>query len=322
VTADRNELLAPLLRLARETEAPDAEVTARVEGAVAGAWRREVARRRYRRLAAAAGIAALLAAGWLLAPPSWQPWRDPGGTEARIARSEGTIRWSAAEGSGEGSLAPGSVLETAASGRARIELPGSEEIRIAGDTRLAYLGPRSLRLDHGRLYFDSHRAGEEDPGGEEPVVVETPHGPVRNLGTRYEIRVTGERLEIAVRTGSVERIADDGTVTRVTAGHLAWLGGGGATGEQPLAPTSERWQWTAELSDPFPTEGRTLADLLAWVEAETGLETRWQAPADPDTIALRGDLVARDPLQAADVALRMSGLAWEERDGVLWVSGR
>jgi len=328
-TAERGDTLAPLLRLARDERPVPVEAAGRVASAVDAEWRAGVLRRRRRRggIAAACAVALGLVAVGLLGPTGL--WRLGGGNEARLVRSIGTLRLVAAPGETPAEagaqriteqIAPGSVLETTPSGRARIELPGTEEVRVAGETRLAYLGPRHLRLDRGRIYFDSHRAPEAGRSILPSVVVETPYGPVRNLGTRYEIRVAGDRLEIAVRSGSVERVAADGTVTRISAGRLSWLGADGDSGERAVAPTAERWRWTSDLSEPFATEGRTLADLLSWVEDETGLETRWQAPGDPEAIALRGDLVARDPLRAAEVALRMSGLGYQEHDGVLWVT--
>src|SRR6185503_16861675 len=81
---DEKDPIATLVRLAGRRPEVDVERTARVRSAVADEWRATMRRRRWTRVAVAAGIAATIA-GVLLTRPRTKP-PAPGVVETAVAR--------------------------------------------------------------------------------------------------------------------------------------------------------------------------------------------------------------------------------------------
>ncbi len=93
---------------------------------------------------------------------------------------------------GTRSVAPGDVLHCEAAAEARL----GERVRLVldGGARLSIGLPDVVTLERGRAWF------EVAPGAFE---VRTPYGPVRVLGTAFEVDLRGGRLEVGVAHGRV-----------------------------------------------------------------------------------------------------------------------
>ncbi len=92
-------------------------------------------------------------------------------------------------------------------------------VRLGPASRLRVTGARSVRLD-GLAFF----AVEGDPAA--PFVVELPAGGVRVLGTRFEVRTTGDSARVTVIEGRVEVSGADATI-ELTAGEVTQVVRGG-----------------------------------------------------------------------------------------------
>lgn len=136
-------------------------------------------------------------------------------------------------------------------------------------------GRLDLRLERGAIYVDV----ESGDG----VAVHTPFGVAQDIGTRFEVRVTGEATDIRVREGTVElsvaepsstedrRVwtAEAGTAMRVTSS-------GVERGEVSVHDSA--WSWTLQLLPAFDADGRSVDDLLRWSAERALLDLRYEDP--------------------------------------------
>lgn len=290
-------------------------------------WRRQRVRRRG---AVAAALAALLLValgiGW------W--WRSrPQAPPPVVARVEAVVGLVRLEVPGEapaplaaGAAVPaGAVLSTAgagdaAPGRAALRLAGGGELRLDAGTRLRLLAAASLELAAGAVYADTGTDGAAGTA----LVVHTPLGVVRDVGTRFAVALDGPAdpvLRVRVRDGRVV-VEQGGRSDGAGRGEELVVRGGRRVERRRIAVHGSAWDWVMAASPAFEVEGRTLGELLAWVARETGWRVRFVEPglaAAADEIVLHGDFGDLRPDQAAFAVLPGAGLEGELADGVLVV---
>lgn len=135
---------------------------------------------------------------------------------------------------------------------------------------------RRLRLYSGDLLVDTAHDNRVPPRA---FVVDTPHGRLRALGTRFAVRVSAGSTRVDVFEGAVEIAPADGGASRVTnAGEHASFDRASILDQGPSAPGRESWSRGLLVAQNMP-----LAELLD----ELG---RWHArrfSCDPAVAELR-----------------------------------
>ena len=308
---DRDDVIRELLRQTRPS-AVDAVRAARVRGAVHAAWR-DTAKgtRNWRRAVALAAAAVLVVAVALtLATRLRQRGTAAGASpiaSTRFVTSEVVVQNNGQARSGRvgETLGPGTRIATNG-GRAAIVLTNGVELRLDSNTTVSLDTERSVSLTSGALYLDSsHRTGPP-----ETVAIVARGTVIRDIGTRYEVRLSDEELRVRVRDGRVEvltafgmREADRGGQLRVTPSAI--LAG--------RAPTSGAdWDWVVRAVPPPQLEGRPLTEFLAWAEREGGRPIRFADPALAQANAatiVYGAIERLTVDEALDVVLPSCGLA-------------
>ena len=109
-----------------------------------------------------------------------------------------------------------------------------------------------------------HTVGITGSSGAGAIEVETPQGTVRDIGTRFEVRVSDESLRVRVRDGvvsvtggSAARAARAGTELTVTSVAIV---------ERPFDISDADWSWITRAGPTFVLEGRTLPGVAALEE--------------------------------------------------------
>lgn len=189
---------------------------------------------RAQRRAAVARLAALLAvapAGWL----AWQAWyaADQRGWGADLRTATGERRTE--------HLADGSRL--------LLDTASAVDIRFDGALRLLTLRQGAVSIETAADTATPHR----------PFVVDTAHGRLRALGTRFTVRQEGGRADggpvrLAVTEGAVEvtlRGAASPALV-VQAGQQTVLRAGEVTAPQPLQPEATAWTHGMLMADAMP----------------------------------------------------------------------
>ena len=311
-----------LIRAAGSRPAPGADRAARVRLAVEGEWRAEARARRLRRWTGA-GAAMLAAAAVLfvamqprstVAPPSPPTVTAP---IARVAAAQGAVTTELTGGRaviaavGQ-AIAAGSNILTNATSRATVALTDGGEIRVDTDTSATLVDSRTVQLERGGIYLDS---GASTPGS---FTVRTSSGTVRDIGTRFEVRVGGRDLRVRVRDGAVQ-LERAGRIDRAPTGTELVARADGTVSTRSVDPFAADWAWTTEAAPPFTVENATLEAFLQWAAKEGGWTIEWSDALRQQarTTILHGAITGMTPAEALGVVLPTSGLSPEFVDGRL-----
>lgn len=202
-------------------------------------------------------------------------------------------------------LTPGTRITTNA-GRAAIVLTNGVELRLDSNTDVTLQGARSLSLARGALYLDSSRR----TGPPEPVAIDARGTLIRDIGTRYEVRLSNNELRVRVRDGRVEVSSAFGTREADRGGQLSVTSSAILAGQ--ASTSGADWDWIVRATRPPQLEGRPLPEFLAWAEREGGRPIRFADPALERENAATIVYGAIDSLtvdEALDVVLPSCGLA-------------
>jgi hypothetical protein len=308
---DPDAMLRDLLRQPRPVGV-DAARAARVRPAVHAAWKEAAAETRHWKRGVALAIAALLIVA--IALTLVNRLRDRGAPLAGaplastlFATSEVVFQIDGQAHAGRvgEALSPGTRITTHG-GRAAIVLANGVELRLDSDTDITLDTERSMSLARGALYLDSSNRA----GAPETVAIVARGTVIRDIGTRYEVRLSDQELRVRVRDGRVEvlsafgmREADRGGQLRVTSSGIV---------ADRAATSGEDWDWIVRATRPPQLEGRPLPEFLAWAEREGGRTIRFADPAleraNAATIVY-GAIERLTVEEALDVVLPSCGLA-------------
>ena len=308
---DPDAMVRDLLRQ-RRPAAVDAARAARVRPAVHAAWKEAAAETRHWRRGVAVAIAALLVIA--IALTLVNRLRDRGTPQAAaplastlfvtsevIFQLDGQAR---AGRVGEG-LSPGTRITTEG-GRAAIVLTNGVELRLDSNTDITLDTERSMSLASGALYLDSSRR----TGAPETVAIVARGTVIRDIGTRYEVRLSDLELRVRVRDGRVEVLSAFGMREADSGGQLSVTSSGILAGRASISGAD--WDWIVRATPPPRLEGRPLPEFLAWAEREGGRPIRFADPAleraNAATIVY-GAIERLTVEEALDVVLPSCGLA-------------
>lgn len=308
---DPDAAVRELLRQRRPT-AVDAERAVRVRTAVHAAWKDAAGGRRRWKSAIALAAAAVLV--FALALTAVNMLRDRGTPQAAAPIASTLFATSDVVFQNDGQARPargGEELKagtriTTYAGHAAIVLANGVELRLDENTDVTLDTEGSVALATGALYLDSSNRTRPP----EAVAIVARGSVIRDIGTRFEVRLSNEEVRVRVRDGRVEvlnafgmREADRGGQLRVTSSGI--LSGRTAT-------SGADWDWIVRATKPPQLEGRPLPEFLAWAEREGGRAIRFEDPALERANAATIVYGAIDRLtveEALDVVLPSCGLA-------------
>jgi hypothetical protein len=203
-------------------------------------------------------------------------------------------------------------------GRASLRLAGGATVRLDAGTRLRLASAGALELESGALYVDTG-SGPRRPAA---IEVRTPLGTVRDVGTRFAVRIVEPgkaALLVRVRDGEV-LTEHRGRAWRTPAGQELILRRDGTVESRGVATHGAEWDWVLRAAPGFDIEGRSLRELLDWVSRETGWRILFADPGLADSaakIVLHGGIGDLRADRAPFAVLPGAGLAGELRDGTL-----
>jgi ferric-dicitrate binding protein FerR (iron transport regulator) len=286
---EENDAVAALIRAAGKRPSIHAATQARVRAAVEDEWRATIRRRRFTRVG---GALVAIAAGasvvvWFLPQPKPTiPAMMP------VVAYVESVRGDAGLFAGQ-SLRKGVDVQIPANATASIRW-GRATLRLDGGTHLRIDGLTLATMQSGALYYS-------DPQRDLSHTIATPFGEVRDIGTRFELRLHDDALRVRVRDGIVtlrDQSAHGGQELIATRAAIE---------QHAIATTGEEWSWIERAAPPLLLEGKTLAQVLYAVAEEKGLSVEW-SDASIGKVRLHGDvpLMASEALDAATTAAGVS----------------
>jgi ferric-dicitrate binding protein FerR (iron transport regulator) len=217
-------------------------------------------------------------------------------------------------------LRPGAAIDNGARLRANgplgacISLSAGRLVRLKASTQVILLAGAHLQLIAGSAYVDSGAPEQDDP-----VVIETGLGTVRDVGTVFEVQSSPGALRIRVREGRVlldsngrdvpleSRVGDE---LRVTSD--------GTTLRASIPTAGPEWAWAEALAIAPAVDGQSLLGFLEWVAHESGRPLQFQSAGDRQQAAavlLHGIVPDLRPLEALDIMLAATDFEYTLSDG-------
>ena len=316
-----DQALSNLLRLVGSRPVVPEEVRDRVRQSLHSQWKRGTRIRIWRKrflLAMSAGAAALvLYSGSLWLTSRNLPTAVPAGF---VENRAGTVLATQLRSGDQRSqvltrgdfLMTQSWLDTGTSGRAMLHLLNGATIRMDVNTRFYFASEGAFVLEHGTVYLDSEGTGAR-------LVLSTPHGTIRNLGTQFEVCVDPNALRIRVREGAVILLRN-GSEEQATAGTQLSVNPQGTTSRSEVASYSPSYDWLSEIGPNFHLEGSRLSDFLGWLSRESGWKVEYSDAAmqqSASRIVLHGSVRGLRPEEMPAVVLPVCGLTYELEEGIL-----
>ena len=322
---------AGLLREAGRAPHLDEGEVATIRSAAHVAWRRQLAARPPAREVprwqsrwgwgwAVAMAAVLLAvAVWRFAPHPAKLSSDEPPVVAWLESGQGFVEVET-EGAAEVVLRQGTWVRTGSDGYASLRLGdplrgvAGVQLRLDVDTRVRLLSDRSLELDRGATYIDTGNGATSTTA---PIEILTALGRVADVGTRFEVRwlPDEEALQLRVRDGEVLFTPLDQTSLigreSASAGMKLELYSDGRVERGAADLRGVSWDWVVRAAPPFELEGKTLAQFMTWLEAESNLSIQYHEASlaeESRGVILHGSIEGLAPTEALRLVLLGSGL--------------
>jgi ferric-dicitrate binding protein FerR (iron transport regulator) len=330
-----NDVLADLFRQVPARKQPPVEDEQVIRQAIHGQWQ-AMTRGRRRRIwtwALAASIVVVVTAV-RISPQA--PISDSAATVASIEKIVGTVTAFSANGpvvlhsgatdeSTIGELIVGLTLRSGTASGVGLRWMNGTLVRLDENTEIKLLSDAEIFLQSGRVYLDTL------PGqsGGKAIIIRTPQGLVRHLGTQFMAQTSASGLLISVREGEVmvqalpaPHSAGQQRPAQARVGQQLRLSPNGKIELEPIPTWGNDWAWAEVLSPGFESDGRSLADLFAWAGRELGRKLEYTTPSAESvaaTTVLHGNLDVQ-PQQVLSVATATSDLTARLSDGHIVIS--
>lgn len=219
------------------------------------------------------------------------------------------------------------VLETTRGGYLSLDY-GQTDLRLNESTRVQIKSDRIILLS-GEIYAQNNSttgALFSSTKDTKSVLITTPLGDVRDIGTQFTVSYIDKQLETIVREGKIE-LSLDGEKHLAIAGEQHAQAILVANNKKVVSAQRKKsgkgWDWILYLTPAFAPEGKSVDALLKWSSKETGLQLVYAsdiAQTAAEATLLHGDLPVKDPLFAVDAALASTNLKARKANSSLLVS--
>jgi ferric-dicitrate binding protein FerR (iron transport regulator) len=187
-----------------------------------------------------------------------------------------------------------------------LSLSSGAQLRLDSQSVVKWVSPIALRLSRGAVYAETGR-------GSPQLVVSTPYGIARHVGTRFEVRVADGQARVRVREGAVDFQRKEGPAIRIERGQQLVADESRAVVQAGPGSADAAWAWTREIGPSFEIEGQSLVAALDWLGREAGLHVVYRderARSQAQAVTLRGSIEGLDTQDALLAVLAGSGLVF------------
>lgn len=278
--------IGEIIKLAGARETIPDERFERARQSVHSHWQQVVAQqpayrlRRFRPLAIAASVLIVVSATFVL----WNQIRLPSTPQlASVERVLGEVQINNENIHDYSEITANTLIQTGETGRIAIRMSGGQSLRINTSSKLTVHSPNHISLETGAIYIDSSNAQEE------PMRVSTPLGIAQDIGTQFQVSLSGMQLVVGVRQGLVEVTRAGQKTLSISKGFYAELNNTDDSELNPLQTNDPNWAWIETIAPQFDIQNANLAQYLQWYTQESGLELVW-ANADSELNALNTQL--------------------------------
>jgi ferric-dicitrate binding protein FerR (iron transport regulator) len=182
------------------------------------------------------------------------------------------------------SIFEGELITTGSGGGISLLLARNATLRVDENTQVRVDAADQFALLEGRVYADTGEFIYRDDG----LSIKTTFGVVRDIGTQFAVTAGPESLDVAVREGRVE-LAGQADTYAARMGQRLTLVEGQEASLSDLDTHDQYWDWIVGLTPEFDMGNKSLLDFLKWAARETGRELRFETD-DSRMFAMRTDI--------------------------------
>ena len=302
----KQDAVEALLESATPRPTPAEEDERRVRSAVHAEWQKVAGRRKSTRNVVRFALAASVIVAVAISFNAFRATEVVPIQVATIDKTHGSIHFLGEQDEYRG------LVDTTAAYSGQVMMTGNDagiglawgrggSLRVDEQTKVEFESATAIFLHSGRVYFDSSYSSSDAV-----MTINTEHGSVNHLGTRYMTEADSRRLLVSVRDGEVEIDGHyyDHTATK---GKQVRIEGSGRPSSVDLPSHGAAWSWVEAVSPDISLDGMSTHEFLEWVGRETGHEVVYTS-TDAESTAKRGILngtVDTDPRNA--LRIRMMG---------------
>lgn len=266
------DTIGEIIKLAGAREPVPAERFERARQSVHSHWQQVVAKqpasrlRRYRPLAIAASMLLVVSVTLVL----WNQIQLPPTLPlASVERVLGEVQVNNETIHEYSEIKANTLIQTGEAGRVALRMSGGQSLRINTSSKVTVHSPNHISLETGAVYIDSSNAQKE------PMRVSTPLGIAQDIGTQFQVRLSGMQLVVGVRQGLVEVTRAGQKILSISKGFYAELNNTDESELNPLQSNDTDWAWIETIAPQFDIQNANLAQYLRWYTLESGLELVW-----------------------------------------------
>lgn len=268
----------------------------------------------FRYVAAAASIVVAVGASILL-------WRAvdvvPSIATASIDRVLGEVMV-ANKAAGEGDvIGEDALIVTDSDSRIALRMAGGQSLRIDTSSQLLVHSSNHVSLQAGGIYIDTDTASNSMP-----IMVSTPFGVARDVGTQFQVRLAEYVLMVGVRHGVVEVAQEGQQSLSVNKDRFVELDMYGKKAERILSADDPSWDWIETVAPEFDIEGKSLHEYLTWYAQQRGVELVWAddaSKARAETIELAGSIVDTTLYESLLIVQQIAPFEFRIEGDTIWV---
>ncbi|MCZ6500714.1 MAG: FecR family protein [Gammaproteobacteria bacterium] len=219
-------------------------------------------------------------------------------------------------------LSSGQIIETGSGARLAVSWNAGGLLRMDEKTRVSLIAYDQIHLFSGRLHYDSKSLYSD----RQPLVnllIETPYGTVRHMGTQFMAELADGALAVSVREGEVA-ISGASMETLALAGEQVIISESGIEVRQSILPYSDEWKWAQEIAPVYELDGRSMDEFLQWISRESGFVVEYEtesAKSLAEETILHGK-IDLPPMKALEIMFQTADLVYELHGGIILVSTR
>ncbi|BCD96359.1 FecR family protein [Marinagarivorans cellulosilyticus] len=313
--------LEALLKASGKREQPVPEVADVIQQSTHQAWQQAVRARQKRMrqwLTSSAAAAVFFAAMLAVVLPNIS--FDEPTAVAHITQSYGDFTLNKKQHDYSTIVYQGDKLSTAEDSIIGIKLPDNTLVTLDQNTRITLVNAALIKVHSGRVYVDS-------PDHNTSILVSTPLGDIVDIGTQYEVTVTPNALDVAMRDGKTKITTAAKTVYASVAnglGEVLHIVKNAPIERHKIATTDQHWQWTHKTMADFNLHNASVYDLLNWASRVTGKDIVYASPATQrqaeETHLSGGNLSPNTISEQLPNILKTTTLTLEERRGAFIIS--
>ena len=298
-----------LLKAVGRRNEPPAELTEEIRGNVRAVWKTEVQQQRrflkLRPYAVAASILFLVSASFVTFNLLQQT--EPASGFATISDIHGNLEAQAEDGTWQSptskSISQSTHFRTGDQ-YAAIDIDNGLNIRIDTNTEFELTSADVLNILTGRIYIDSP--------GSESILITTPFGEARDIGTQFQVNVQKSDWDIQVRDGQVAVSPKELTSMTINAGEVISIDYPESENQSPQIEQTQvtrydaSWHWTQHVRPAFSIDNIRLSRYLTWLEREVGKSIRYESDIvrrESNQTILRGSIDGLRPEDSLSVVL-------------------